>query len=143
MVSQDVLLSVKRSRFLPWGAVIASDHRTGFIDLDTEMLFGNIEDSTHSSSRTLHTKYPKRTKTYKEEVLEKFRKDRLFKEMRNLRDLAKRRGRCSKQMQIKYEQIDKKATCIMLQVEKNCVQTFRYHTSWSLPIMQASKVVRY
>ena len=143
MVSQEVLPSVKRSGFLPWGAVIASDHRTEFLDLHTEELFGKVEDSTHSSSHIFHTKHPKRTKKYREEVLEKFKKDNLFKAMRKLSKLAKSRGRWSKKIQTKYEEIDKKATCIMLQAEKNCVQTFRFHTSWSLPLMQASKGVRY
>ena len=31
----------------------------------------------------------------------------------------------------------------MLETEKSCIQTFRYHTSWSLPLMQASKAIRY
>ena len=112
-----------------WSAVIASDHRTGFVDLDTEELFGEVEDSTHSSSRTLHTKYPKRTKKYREEVLEKFRQEHLFKAMRKLSKFATSRDRWSQKMQTKYEEIDKKATLIMLQAEKNCVQTFRFHTS--------------
>ena len=95
LVSQDVLPSVKRSGFLPWGAVMASDHRTGFLDLDTETLFGTIEDSTHSSSRILHTKYPKRTKKYREEVLDQFKKNNLFKAMQKLSTIAKNRGRWS------------------------------------------------
>ena len=31
----------------------------------------------------------------------------------------------------------------MLQAEKIFIQTFRYHTSWSLPLIQASKAIRY
>ena len=46
-------------------------------------------------------------------------------------------------MQIKYENLDKTATDIMLAAERNCVQKFRYHTSWSLSLMKASKMVRY
>ena len=46
-------------------------------------------------------------------------------------------------MQVKYENIDKTATEIMLTAEQNCVQKFRYHTSWSLPLMKAGKTVRY
>ena len=53
--------------------MIASDHKTRFLDLNAEMLFGTLEDTTISSSRLLHTKYPKRNKRYKEEVLEKFK----------------------------------------------------------------------
>mmetsp|Transcript_2376 Transcript_2376/g.5063 ORF Transcript_2376/g.5063 Transcript_2376/m.5063 type:complete len:111 (-) Transcript_2376:226-558(-) len=57
MFSKEVLPAVKRSGFLPWGAVIASDHQTGYLDLDIEELFGKVEDSSHSSSRILHTHY--------------------------------------------------------------------------------------
>ena len=46
-------------------------------------------------------------------------------------------------MHRKFEAIDNKATSIMLKAEKNCVQTFMFHTSWSLPLMQASKSVKY
>ena len=101
MVSQDVLSSVKRSEFLPWGAVMVSDHRTGFLDLETEELFGNVEDPTHSSSRILHTKYPKPTTKYREEVLENFKKDNLYKAMQKLSKPAKSRGRWSQKMQTK------------------------------------------
>ena len=83
LVSQDVLPSVTRSGFLPWGAVIASDHRTGFLDVNAPMLFCDLEDNTASSSRLLHTKYPKRTKKYREEVLGKFKQQQLFKGVRN------------------------------------------------------------
>ena len=111
-----MLPSVTRLGFLQWGAVIASDHRAGFVDLNAEMLFVSLEDITTSSSRLLHTKYPKRTKKYREEVLEKFKNQHLFKSMRKLANQVKRRGRWSAKMQTKYENIDKKATEIMLQV---------------------------
>ena len=143
LVSQDILPTVIRSGFLPWGAVIASDHRTGFLDVNASMLFGDLEDNTASSSRLLHTKYPKRTKKYREEVLGKFKQQQLFKGMRKLAKLATTRGRWSRKMQVKYENLDKTATEIMLTAEQNCVQKFRYHTSWSLPLMKASTAVRY
>ena len=63
--------------------------------------------------------------------------------MKNLAKTAARRGRWSAKMQRKYENIDKKATEIMLQAETNCVPKFRYQTSWSLPLMRASKTIRY
>ena len=125
LVSQDVLPSVTRSGFLPWGVVIASDHRTGFLDVNASMLFGTLDDTTAPSSRLLHTKYPKRTKKYREEVLGKFKEQQLFKGMRKLVKLAQSRGRWSRKMQVKYANIDKTATEIMLTAEQNCVQKFR------------------
>ena len=62
LVSQDVLPSVTRSGFLPWGAVITSDHRMGFLDLNAPMLFGTLDNTTASSACLLNTKYAKRTK---------------------------------------------------------------------------------
>ena len=73
----------------------------------------------------LHTKYPKRTKKYREEVLGKFKEQQLFKGMSKLVKLAQSRGRWSRKMQVKYENIDKTATEIMLTAEQNCVQKFR------------------
>ena len=57
LVSQCILPTVVRSGFLPWGAVMVSDHQTGFLDLNTEELFGVIDDPTHGGSQKLHTKY--------------------------------------------------------------------------------------
>ena len=143
LVFQEVLPSIQHSGFLPWGAVIASDHRAGFLDLDTETLFGTEDNLKHSSSRTLHTKYPKQTKKYREEVLKKFKKEHVFKGMKKLTVLAKSKGRWSQKMNRKFDVINVKAMHIILQAEKNCVQTFRYHISLSLPLMRASKAIQY
>ena len=143
LVSEEVLPSVIRSGFLPWGVVIASDHRLGFIDINASLLFGELEDNTAASTRLLHTKYPKRTKKYREKVLEKFKNQSLFKAMRRLAKLAERRGRWSAKMQQKYETIDIKATGIIIKAEQNCIQKLRFHTSWSLPLMRSSRSIRY
>ena len=82
------------------------------MDLNAEIFIGTLEDTISSSSRTLHTKDPKRTKKYKDEVLEKFKQEQLFKSMRNLTTLVHRRGRWTTKMQTKYDKIDKKATHI-------------------------------
>ena len=75
--------------------------------------------------------------------MENFKKESLFRAMTKLVLSAQKRGRWSLKMQRKFETIDNKATKIMLQAEKNCKQTFRYHTPWSLPLIQASKAIRY
>ena len=73
LVSQSIVPALTRSGFFPWGAVIASDHRTGFVDFQADLLFGNMDDPTSSSSRKLNRKYPKRVEKYREEVLQKFK----------------------------------------------------------------------
>ena len=89
------------------------------------MLFDTLNDTTTSSARLLNTKYPKRTRKYREEVLDKFKHQKLFKGMRKLAKLAAGRGRWSAKMQIKYDNLDKTGTEIMLQAEQTCVQKFR------------------
>ena len=84
-----MLPAVQRSGFLPLGVVIALDHRTGFLDLDIETFFGEVGNPTHSSSHTLHIKYPKQTKKYKEKLLKQFKKERLFQRMKKLVTLTK------------------------------------------------------
>ena len=69
LVSQAIIPALTRSGFLPWGDVIASNHRTGFVDLQADILFGNMDDPTSVSARKLNTKYPKRVNKYKTEVL--------------------------------------------------------------------------
>ena len=121
LVSQSILPSVICSGFLPWGLVIAPDHRTGFLDLNVEELFGAVNDPTHGSSRILHTKYPVKVKKYREEVLEQFKSRKLLQSMDKLAKIARQRGIWFKKMQQKYDNIDKEATDIMLTAEKNCV----------------------
>lgn len=61
LVSPDVLPTIDRSGFLPWGTMMESDHRTGFADFNASLLFGKEDsDSTALSARKLHTKYAKR-----------------------------------------------------------------------------------
>ena len=99
LVSPDVLPSVVRSGFLPWGTVIESDHRTGFVDFDATLLFGQeTSDSTSLSARKLHTKYAKRVLKYREEVLGAFKARGLFKSMRRLQHRAHRCGRWTPKM---------------------------------------------
>ena len=71
-MSQSILPALIRSGFLPLGDVIASDHRTGFVDFQADILFGKIDDPPSASARKLNTKYPKRVQKYKSEVLKKF-----------------------------------------------------------------------
>ena len=97
--------------------MIASDYRLGFLDVNATILFGTLDNTTASSSRLLHTKYLKRTKKYREELLEKFKQQKLLKGMMKLAELAAKRGRWSAKVQIKYENMDKMVTEIMLQAE--------------------------
>ena len=135
LVSQSIVPALTISGFLPLGAVIASNHRTGFVDFQADLLFGNMDDPTSSSSRKLNTKYPKRVEKYREEVLQKFKDRNLFHAMAKLSKKAKRRGTWTVKMQKKYNEIDNEATKIMLKAEENCVQTYRYHTAWSVPLI--------
>ena len=118
LVSQSIVPAITRSGFLPWGDVIASDYRTGFVDLQTDLLFGNMDDPTSSSSRKLNTKYPKRVERYKKEVLQKFKDRNLFHTMEKLSRKAKTLGIWTKKMQKKYNEINNEATTIMLKAEE-------------------------
>ena len=143
LVSHGVLRAVQRTGFLPWGSVMASDHRTGFLNIDVKTLFGEIDDPTHASNRLLHTKYFKRTKKYKEEVQAGFEAWKLCSSMAKLTKKAKRREVWTKKMQETYENIDRESTQIMLKAEENCVKNFRFQTPWSIPLMQTSKKIKY
>ena len=99
LVSQSITPALIRSGFLPWGDVIASDHRTGFVDFQADILFGNMDDPTSSSARKLNTKYPKRVERYKEEVLQKFKDRNLFHAMETLSKKAKRREKNAEEIQ--------------------------------------------
>ena len=96
LVSQPITPALIRSGFLPWGAVIASDHRTGFVDFQAEILFGNMDDPTSTSARKLNTKYPKRVGKYKTEALQKFIDRKLLLSIEKLSKNAKRRGTWTK-----------------------------------------------
>ena len=102
-----------------------------------------MDDPISSSARKLNTKYPKRVEKYKTEVLQKFIDRKLFHAIEKLSKKAKRRGTWTTKMQKKYNEIDKEATAIMLKAEDNCVQTYRFHTAWSVPLIQSSHTIKY
>mmetsp|Transcript_23100 Transcript_23100/g.46118 ORF Transcript_23100/g.46118 Transcript_23100/m.46118 type:complete len:171 (+) Transcript_23100:1732-2244(+) len=122
---------------------MASNHRTGFVDLDVDTLFGATEDVTHRSSRNLHTNYPERVKKYLAEALEQFNRRNILTSMNKLTKRTRRAGTCTPKMQTKYDNIDKEAREIMLKVESNFVKTFRFTTTWSVPLIRASKVTKF
>ena len=58
LVSPDVLPTIIRSGFLPWGTPFDSDHRTGFDNFSANLLFRKKDsDTTALSARKPHTKY--------------------------------------------------------------------------------------
>ena len=74
--------------FSPWGAAMASDHRTGIVDLHVDTLFGDVEENTHRSSRNLHTSYPE-SKKYLAEELEQFNQRNILTSMNKLKKYAR------------------------------------------------------
>ena len=143
MVSPDVLPTIDRSGFLPWGTMMESDHRTGFADFNASLLFGKEDsDSTALSARKLHTKYAKRVEKYREEVLVTFKDRGLFKSMRRLQHRANRCGRWTNKMQKRYDAIDRQATEIMTKAENNCAANFSHPAPWSVELMRASTAIK-
>ena len=79
LISPALLPAVIRSGFLPFAEILESDHRTGFADFDSTVLFGEeIPDLTNTANRKLHTKYPKRMAKYSKEVKSEFEQRGLF-----------------------------------------------------------------
>ena len=121
------------SDFFPWGTVLESDHRTGYVDFDSAVLFGQgISDATALSARKLHTKHPKRVEKYNKDVLRVFKDRRVFKSMNKLHHRAHRSGKWTKKMQHQYDTLDLQAMSIMLKAEQNYVQSFSQPAPWSV-----------
>ena len=142
-MSANVFPLVGCSGFLPWGAAIASNHRTGFVNLNVACLFGDVGDNTHRSSRKLYKAYPERVTKYLVEVLGKFQRRNIFTSMTKLTKRSRQAGTWTPRMQKKYDNIDKEATEIMLKAESNCVPTFTFTTPWSAPLIRSSNEIKY
>ena len=91
LISPALLPAVIRSGFLPFGEILESNHRTGFADFDSTVLFGEeIPDLTNTANRKLHTKYPKRMAKYSTEVKLEFERRGIFQSLANLRSRFKK-----------------------------------------------------
>ena len=68
-VSQRILPAVKTCGFLPRDEICDTDHRSGFVIWDAELLFGpDIDDLTAPEKRKLILAYPDRFNKYREYV---------------------------------------------------------------------------
>ena len=119
LVSANVLPSVERSGFLLLGAAMASNYRTGLVDLNVAQLLGDVGGNLHRSSRNLHTAYPERVTKYLAEVLDQFQQRNIFTSMTKLTKRARQAGTWTPRMQKKYDNIDKETTDIMLKAKSN------------------------
>ena len=128
-VSQKILPAVKACSFLPRDEIYDTEHRSGFVLWDSEELFGSdINDLTALEKRKLILAYPDRVNKYREYFKEKFKKQKQGKALRDLQYKAKQHGKWTKNMEDKYNKIDKAVTKIMLDGEKQCLHTSKKNT---------------
>ena len=116
LISTALLPAVIRSDFFPFGEILESDHRTGFVDFDSTVLFEeDIPDLTNKANRKLHTKHSKRITKYKEKVKKEFTRRNLFQSLGELLQKLKTTGLPIILLK-KYNAIDKESIKTMLKV---------------------------
>ena len=82
LVTPGVLPAIIRGGKRPYSEGIASDHRTLYLDLDADTLFGKkMGEMDITKARNLDTKCPKRVAKNLEEVHNKFERIKLYKAM--------------------------------------------------------------
>ena len=124
LVSPGILPSIIRGGFRPYAEGITSDHRALFLDFDAEILFGKGTGTLALSKvRNLDTKYPARTEKYVTDVLDLFQKRGLFAALEKIKKMAASRNGWTPQLEKKYNNLDERATEIMLKCEKECNPT--------------------
>ena len=92
LVSENVLPAIQHSGFLPWNAIMESDHRTGFVDFDALTLFGNSDDLTHTATRKLTTDYPEAMEEYLTHLQKGFADRNVLSALSRIVLLAKKMG---------------------------------------------------
>ena len=95
--SQRILPAVKTCGFLPRDEICDTDHRSGFVIWDAEILFGpDIDDLTSPEKRKLILVHPDRVNKYREYVREHFKEQKLGEALQDLQFRANKHGRWTK-----------------------------------------------
>ena len=144
LISPSLLSSVKNFTYLPYDYITNTDHKLYCLDLDIPSFFNHSpENPAPILSRTLRTHLPKRKSRYLETVKENFSLQHLLQAARQLQTKAQEKGEWNQMLHHIYENIDAKATEIMLSAEKKCAPNFQSLYSWSTELRTVGLKLRY
>ena len=135
-VSEAILPAVLRYGFFPFDEICDTDHRSGYVLWDTELIFGvEPDDLTSPERRKLILAYPDRVDKYKSYVMEKFKELNLLKSLSNLTNRAMKKESWTAATEEKYNKLDKLVTTIMKDREQQCMTKKKHNTPWSMALI--------
>ena len=107
------------------------DHRGMVIDIDISTLLGKREIEHGFSFRKLTVSNPSALEKYLETVKAKFEKQNIFKRATFFLERVKADHTDTRNIKLKYEQIDADVFGICTNAEKNCQKTILGTYEWS------------
>ena len=143
LVSPAIVPAIERVGWYEYNALVSSDHRAGFIDFNTTKLFHNgITNITHPSIRKLRLHTPNRVEKYLQAMCYLFDTRQLLPAVTELEEIAREQG-WSKELEQKYNNIDREMTNIMIRAEKDCAPSQNTKNPWSTQLKEKGLIYRY
>jgi hypothetical protein len=130
--------SIKAAAYLPFfGGAWDSDHRPMIIDIDTNILFGNVENSIETKQRKLKSNNNNQVSTFMRNLKSNKKLNNLYE---NIKKLYNKHEWNNKDHEI-FEKYDKQFTKILVKCEQN--NQITSETDWSINLHNAKLIVRY
>ena len=120
--------AIKRAGILPFYSMNATDHRPMYVDIDRQILFGDIKpDQTKATYRRFNTNNVKKCDTYIKNLDRMFEENRIYKKVSNLHQRAMKllaeegeSGDNKEQLITEIKVLEKKRSQLMIGAERKC-----------------------
>lgn len=143
LVSSSILPMVRCSGILPYQAMFHSDHRSCFVDIDSNMLFGNFTaDMVPPCRRQLQLFDPRIVEQYNLVLQKQLTYHKVHEKVKIFQDKIEG-GTWSPQDQAEYEKVDKLITESMLFAEKKSCKKYTSTFTWSPALIQSVQAERF
>ena len=138
-----VMEKIKYASLVPYELETLGDHRGIIVDIDLKSLLGNSNQTQEISSRKLTTSNPKALEKHLIAIDEKFEQQNIYKRAQKLLTRVKIGHIDSRNLKLKYEQLDAAVHGICTKAEKHYRPTISEHQEWSPKLAKGIKELAY